>query len=108
MHPIRLLPGLALLLGLGGPALGQTASTSPGATTTPTAETGGPRNLQNNEATRALDRVAGTNVSGAYPSQADGTPNNPPGTVASRALDRAAGTNHSGAYPQNEGRSPAR
>ncbi|HWX50335.1 MAG TPA: hypothetical protein VNZ61_19980 [Roseomonas sp.] len=60
--------------------------------------------LQNNSATRALDRAAGTNVSGAYPSQADGTPENPPGTAATRALDRAAGTNTSGAYPGNEGK----
>ncbi|MDJ0386647.1 hypothetical protein QMO56_00855 [Roseomonas sp. E05] len=58
--------------------------------------------LQNNEATRALDRAAGSNVSGAYPSQGDGTPGNPPGTAATRALDRAAGTNVSGAYPGNE------
>lgn len=52
------------------------------------------------EASRALDRAAGTNVSGAYPAQSDGRPGNPPGTEASRAFDRAAGTNTSGAYPQ--------
>ncbi|HJS86674.1 MAG TPA: hypothetical protein VJ779_14545 [Acetobacteraceae bacterium] len=57
--------------------------------------------LVNNPATRAYDRAAGTDVSGAYPSQADGTPGNPPGTAAGRALDRAAGTNVSGAYPEN-------
>ncbi|WBV42405.1 hypothetical protein [Pseudoroseomonas cervicalis] len=57
--------------------------------------------VQNNAATRALDRAAGTNVSGAYPEQADGTARNPPGTAATRAIDRAAGTNMSGAYPQN-------
>ena len=52
-------------------------------------------------ATRALDRAAGTDVSGAYPSQRDGTRANPPGTVAGRAYDRATGNNVSGAYPQN-------
>ena len=51
------------------------------------------------EATRALDRAAGTDVSGAYPSQRDGTPGNPPGTAISRTFDRAAGTDTSGAYP---------
>lgn len=50
-------------------------------------------------AERAYDRAAGTNTSGAYPSQEDGTRANPEGTEASRALDRAAGTNTSGAYP---------
>ncbi|PHK95132.1 hypothetical protein CR162_10335 [Pseudoroseomonas rhizosphaerae] len=53
---------------------------------------------------RAVDRAAGTNVSGAYPAQSDGTPANPAGTAATRALDRAAGTNTSGAYPsQSDG-----
>ena len=42
--------------------------------------------LKNNSASRALDRAAGTDNSGAYPSQADGTPGNPKGTVVSRAL----------------------
>lgn len=56
------------------------------------------------EASRAVDRVSGTNISGAYPAQSNGTPGNPPGTVTSRALDRAAGTNTSGAYPaQSDG-----
>jgi hypothetical protein len=55
-------------------------------------------------ASRALDRAAGTNISGAYPRQSDGMPGNPPGTAAERALDRAAGTNTSGAYPhQSDG-----
>jgi hypothetical protein len=55
-------------------------------------------------ASRAFDRAAGTNTSGAYPAQSDGTRNNPPGTAAGRALDRAAGTNNSGAYPsQSDG-----
>lgn len=58
-----------------------------------------PGNPPGTEASRAVDRAAGTNVSGAYPSQRDGAPGNPPGTQASRALDRAAGTNTSGAYP---------
>ena len=53
---------------------------------------------------RALDRAAGTDTSGAYPSQRDGTRANPPGTAAGRAFDRAAGTNTSGAYPsQSDG-----
>lgn len=53
---------------------------------------------------RAVDRAAGTNVSGAYPSQSDGTRANPTGTEATRAWDRAAGTNVSGAYPsQSDG-----
>ena len=50
---------------------------------------------------RALDRAAGTNTSGAYPSQSDGTRANPPGTAATRAYDRTTGSNTSGAYPQN-------
>jgi len=53
---------------------------------------------------RATDRAAGTNVSGAYPSQSDGTVANPRGTETSRAVDRASGTNVSGAYPsQSDG-----
>jgi hypothetical protein len=50
-------------------------------------------------AERALDRAAGTNTSGAYPSQSDGTRANPPGTAAERAYDRATGSNTSGANP---------
>jgi hypothetical protein len=52
-------------------------------------------------AERALDRTAGTNTSGAYPTQTDGTRANPPGTAAERAYDRATGSNTSGAYPRN-------
>ncbi len=48
---------------------------------------------------RAVDRAAGTDLSGAYPRQADGRPGNPPGTAAERAYDRATGSNTSGAYP---------
>ena len=82
-------------------------------------------------ASRTFDRAAGTDTSGAYPSQADGTAENPKGTAvsrasrhatthtrhttrhsaqtvkdnsATRAVDRAAGTNNSGAYPaQSDG-----
>jgi hypothetical protein len=36
--------------------------------------------------TRAFDRAAGTNTSGAFPAQSDGMPGNPPGTAASRAV----------------------
>ena len=60
----------------------------------------------NNPATRAGDRAAGTNASGAYPQQSDGTPANPSGTAATRTLDRAAGTNTSGAYPQQSDGTP--
>lgn len=42
--------------------------------------------LKDNSASRTLDRVAGTDNSGAYPSQADGMPGNPKGTIVSRAL----------------------
>lgn len=61
----------------------------------------------NNAATRAFDRAAGTDTSGAYPAQADGTPANPKGTKATRAFDRAAGTNTSGAYPSQSDGTPA-
>lgn len=65
---------------------------------------GTPGNPPGTEASRALDRAATTNVSGAYPAQSDGTAVNPPGTAATRAFDRAAGTNASGAYPaQSDG-----
>ncbi|HEY8614459.1 MAG TPA: hypothetical protein VIL69_24625 [Roseomonas sp.] len=80
---------------------------------------GTPGNPPGTMASRGLDQVAGTNVSGAHPenegSRADttvypktgsstGTGANPPGTEASRAFDRAAGTNVSGAYPtQSDG-----
>jgi len=50
-------------------------------------------------ASRAFDRAAETNVSGAYPSQSDGTAANPPGTAAERAVDKAAGTSTSGTKP---------
>ncbi|WP_211874042.1 hypothetical protein [Plastoroseomonas arctica] len=56
---------------------------------------------------RAVDRVAGTNTSGAYPAQSDGMPGNPPGTAVERAADRVAGTNTSGAYPR-QGARPTR
>lgn len=54
-----------------------------------------------------FDRAAGTNLSGAYPSQSDGTRSNPPGTAATRALDRAAGSNVSGAYPAQSDGTPS-
>jgi hypothetical protein len=52
-------------------------------------------------AERVLDRTAGTNTSGAYPSQSDGTRANPPGTAVERSYDRTTGSNTSGAYPRN-------
>lgn len=79
------------LLPLGMLALAIAACTDPG--------DGRPGNPPGTEASRAVDRAAGTNTSGAYPQQADGTRANPPGTATSRAFDRAAGTNTSGAYP---------
>jgi hypothetical protein len=75
---------------------------------------GMPGNPLGTQASRGLDDVAGTNVSGARPgneagrstgmgsSQPDGTPGNPPGTQASRGFDKVAGTNVSGAHPENE------
>ena len=50
-----------------------------------------PANPPGTSATRALDRAAGTNVSGAYPMQSDGMPGNPPGTAAVRAIEGAVG-----------------
>ena len=47
---------------------------------------GTPGNPPGTAASRALDRAAGTDTSGAYPSQADGTRANPSGTSVSRAL----------------------
>jgi hypothetical protein len=63
-----------------------------------------PANPPGTAATRALDRAAGSNASGAYPMQSQGAQENPPGTAAERAVDRSAGTNVSGAYPmQSDG-----
>lgn len=56
---------------------------------------------------QAVDRAAGTNTSGRYPSQSDGTASNPSGTAATRALDRAAGTDVSGAYPAQRDGTPS-
>jgi hypothetical protein len=50
-----------------------------------------PANPPGTATTRALDRAAGSNVSGAYPMQSDGMPGNPPGTAAGRAVDQAVG-----------------
>ncbi|WP_236020480.1 hypothetical protein [Sabulicella rubraurantiaca] len=68
---------------------------------------GTPGNPPGTAATRALDRAAGTNTSGAFPQNSDGTPNNPPGTAAGRAVDRATGSNTTGANPQS-GATPTR
>jgi hypothetical protein len=43
--------------------------------------------VENNATTRAVDRAAGTNSSGAYPLQTDGMPGNPPGTAVGRAVN---------------------
>lgn len=50
---------------------------------------GTPGNPPGTAAERAVDRVAGTNNSGAYPAQSDGRPGNLPGTSISRGIDRA-------------------
>jgi hypothetical protein len=50
-----------------------------------------PANPPGTAAERAVDRSAGTNVSGAYPMQSEGMPTNPPGTAAGRLLDREVG-----------------
>lgn len=47
---------------------------------------GTPGNPSGTAASRAYDRTAGTNTSGAYPSQSDGTRENPRGIAVSRAL----------------------
>ncbi len=46
---------------------------------------GTPGNPPGTAASRAVDRAAGTNISGAFPEQSDGTRANPAGTAASRA-----------------------
>lgn len=62
--------------------------------------TGG-SNPPGTEASRAVDRNTGTNLSGANPGgdAPDGTPGNPKGTMASRGVDKALGTNVSAANP---------
>ncbi len=47
---------------------------------------GTPGNPPGPATSRAFDRAAGTDTSGAYPNQADGTRANPRGTAVSRAL----------------------
>ena len=64
------------LVSAAAPAFAQTADGTPG-------------NPPGTAASRAVDRAAGTNTSGAYPSQSDGKPGNPSGTAASRAAKRA-------------------
>ena len=72
--------------------------TGHGAGATGTARAAGEK-LTDNSVTRAVDDIAGTNISGERPDQADGTPANPRGTMASRAVDKTLGTNISGANP---------
>lgn len=52
---------------------------------------GAPGNPRGTMATRGLDDVAGTNVSGARPQNSDGMPGNPRGTAAERAMDSSLG-----------------
>jgi uncharacterized protein (TIGR02271 family) len=77
---------------------GTAAAGAAGTSRTGTATTGNKTgaNPPGTAATRAADRALGTDMSGAYPQQADGTPENPPGTMASRAVDKTLGTNISG------------
>ena len=65
---------------------GKTTSRAPAHTGAHGTRAAAPGTAKNNAATRSVDRAAGTNNSGAYPSQSDGTPGNPPGTAVSRAL----------------------
>ena len=67
-------------------------------TTGQTVMTGG-YNPPGTMASRAVDDVAGTNISGARPGN---DMSNPPGTMLSRGVDQVAGTNISGAHPENE------
>ncbi|MBL6456192.1 hypothetical protein JMJ55_12730 [Belnapia sp. T6] len=112
-HILHGIAAAALLTGLaacGGPRDG-TAGNPPStatqraydrATDSPrTSADGRGNNPSGTAAERALDRAAGTNTSGAYPSQSDGRAGNPPGTAAERAYDRTTGSNTSGAYPRN-------
>ena len=73
-----------------------TSRVGPGAasddTIIPRTPDGTPGNPPGTMASRAVDRAAGTNISGAYPSQSDGTAANPPGTAAERAVDNTFGT----------------
>ena len=92
-----------------GGATNTAPAVGPGTATTarrlPSTPDGTPGNPPGTMASRAFDRAAGTNVSGAYRSQSDGTPANPPGTAAERAMERAAGTPGSGTSPrQGRGR----
>lgn len=80
-----------------GTGLGSTAGADMAASTGLGA--GAEANPPGTAATRAFDRTAGTNVSGAYPGQSDGTAANPPGTAATRAADKTVGTNVSGTNP---------
>src|SRR4051812_46018090 len=72
--------------------------TGPGAGAAGTVRAAGEK-VADNSVTRAVDDIAGTNLSGERPDQADGTPANPRGTMASRAVDKTLGTNISGANP---------
>ena len=113
MSTIRNTLGMTVLAGaLVAPmmAFGQAANSSTG-TTAPAiqrAPDGTPGNPPGTAATRAFDRAAGTNTSGAYPSQSDGTPANPPGTAVGRAVDRATdgspATTATGRAPMTDGR----
>lgn len=62
-------------------------------------------------ASRGLDKLAGTNVSGAHSendrrrgmTDAAERGDDPPGTMLSRGVDKVAGTSISGAHPENQG-----
>jgi hypothetical protein len=83
-YPAFHLTAVAMLALLAG------ACTGPGGGGTPSDPPG-------TAAMRGLDRISGTNNSGAYPMQSDGMPGNPRGTELGRATDRALDTNDTGA-----------
>ncbi len=96
------LGGAAGALGAGAASVGAaamgtgargTGASGTGMGTTSSAPDGTPENPSGTMASRAVDQVAGTNVSGAHPENEDGTSRNPPGTAAERAADRNLGTN---------------
>lgn len=65
------------------------------------AQTSTQNNPPGTAATRALDRAAGTNTSGANPQNSDGTPNNPAGTAAGRAAEGVTTGTPSSSTPPN-------
>lgn len=71
---------------IAGAACALAACTQPDPLNTAGRPDGTPGNPPGTAVSRAYDRTAGTNVSGAYPGQSDGTRENPSGTAVSRTL----------------------